>query len=231
MSPAQRARVLVRVNAANTPWHVEDRAMASRLVAHGLCAVVLPKTEQATDLHALADVLGNACGFLPQIETLKGLDRVEAIASAPQVVRLVFGNLDFQVDLGMRCDADEAELQPIRLALIMASRRAGLAPPVDGVTLATHDVPRLQSDVSRSRRCGFGGKLCIHPTQVGHVNAGFVPDSQELAWARQVVQGYAASGGAVFQLDGRMIDAPVVHLARRTIALSGDRADCTCARR
>ena len=101
----------------------------------------------------------------------------------------------------------------------MASRRAGLAAPVDGVTLVTQDNAQLQSDVASSRRGGFTAKLCIHPAQVAGVNAGFTPSTSELVWAQRVVDGFATSSGGVFRLGGRMIDAPVVLLARRTLAL------------
>ncbi|MFZ2391495.1 HpcH/HpaI aldolase/citrate lyase family protein, partial [Rhodoferax sp.] len=79
---------------------------------------------------------------------------------------------------------------------------------------------QLQADVVRSRRGGFGGKLCIHPAQVAVVNAAFAPAAAELAWAQRVMTAYAAAGGGVFSLDGRMVDAPVLRLAQHTLALS-----------
>lgn len=81
-----------------------------------------------------------------------------------QVPRLAFAHLDFQVDAGMACAEGEAELPPIRMQFVLASRRAGLAPPIDGVTVDTRDAARLRQDAERARRMGFGGgKLCIHP--------------------------------------------------------------------
>jgi citrate lyase subunit beta/citryl-CoA lyase len=91
---------------------------------------------------------------------------------------------------------------------------------VDGVTLATKDSAQLQADAARSRRSGFAAKLCIHPAQVAAVNTAFAPDQAELAWAQRVVQAYQACGGSVFSLDGRMVDAPVVRLAQRTLTQS-----------
>lgn len=212
-------RLLVRMNAADTPWHAEDRALVARLATQRLLAgVVLPKAERATDLAALAQAIGPATALLPLIESVAGLDAVDTLAASPQVLRLVFGHLDFQADAGMACGPDEAELVPVRLALVLASRRAGLAPPVDGVTADWRDVARLTAEASRARRGGFGAKLCIHPDQVAGVAAAFTPGADELAWARRVRDAVRAAGGGVVNVDGRMVDGPVVKLAERLLA-------------
>ena len=218
LEPAQRARLLVRTNAAGTPWHTDDVAAVAACVALGLAGAMLAKAESAAVLAAVARPLGPQGLLVPLVESNAGLDALDALAQAPQVVRLAFGHLDFQVDLGMECAADEAELLPVRLALVRASRRAGLAAPVDGVTTATDDLQRLAEDTARSRRMGFGGKLCIHPAQVAPVQAAFAPDPAALIWARRVLDEAPAHGGAVFRLDGRMVDAPVLALAARLVA-------------
>lgn len=218
LQPAQRARLLVRTNAAGTPWHADDVKAVAACVAHGLAGAMVAKAESAGVLQAVARALGPQGLLVPLVESNAGLDALDTLARAPQVVRLAFGHLDFQVDLGMECGPDEAELLPVRLALVRASRRAGLAAPVDGVTTATDDLPRLQQDTARSRRMGFGGKLCIHPAQVAPVQAAFAPGPDELAWATRVLEAAPAHGGAVFRLDGRMVDAPVLALAARLLA-------------
>jgi len=220
LAPPQRARLLVRVNAAGTPWHDDDCAQAAALVARGLIAgVVLPKAERASDLARVAQALGPTGVLVPLVESAAGLAAADAMAAAPQVLRLAFGNLDFQADLGLACGPDEAELVPVRLALLLASRRAGLPAPIDGVTPDWRDAARLAADTARACRGGFGAKLCIHPDQVAPVQAGLGPSVQELAWARRVVEAIRVSGGGVVSLDGRMVDAPVVRLAERLLAL------------
>ncbi|MDD5335826.1 MAG: CoA ester lyase [Rhodoferax sp.] len=217
---SDKTRVVLRINAAGTPWFEEDLNLLQSLVGQGLCAVMLPKAESAVVLQQLAQRLGPGCALLPLVESLAGLDAVDALANAPQVLRLAFGNLDFQADLGLACAADEAELLPVRLALVMAARRAGLAPAIDGVTANIKDPLQLQFDTARSRRAGFAAKLCIHPTQVASVNAAFAPSAAELEWAQRVLAAFEAAGGGVFSLDGRMVDAPVLRLARRTLVQS-----------
>ncbi|GER10286.1 HpcH/HpaI aldolase/citrate lyase family protein [Variovorax boronicumulans] len=220
--PAEgRGRLLVRVNASGTPWHDDDCARAAGWIAEGLIAgIVLPKAEHADELHRLAATAGPKAVLVPLIESAAGLAALDAIAGAPQVLRLAFGHLDFQADLGMACDADEVELTAVRLALVLASRRAGLATPIDGVSPDWRDAQRLAADTARARRGGFGAKLCIHPEQVAPVQAALGPTADEVAWAHRVTEAVRAAGGGVVSLDGRMVDGPVVRLAERWLALA-----------
>ncbi|MDP3706483.1 MAG: CoA ester lyase [Polaromonas sp.] len=217
-----RSRLLVRINASGTPWHDDDLLLLGQLARAGLAGVVLPKVESAAEISRVAACAGPACALLPMLESAAGLAVLDALACSPRVARLVFGNLDFQADVGMACGPDEAELLPVRLALVLASRRAGLAAPVDGVTSNTNSTDagaQVQLDAERSRRGGFGAKLCIHPSQVAVVNAALGPTAAELEWARRVLEKNSSAGGGVFSLDGRMVDAPVLRLAQRTLAL------------
>ena len=215
LSAAERGRLLVRINAVASAWHGDDLAA---LRNPGPVAIMVPKAESAASLAEVAAGMGPACALLPLIESVAGLDAIDALAACPQVLRLVFGHLDFQADAGLACGVDESELVPVRLAIVLASRRAGLVAPVDGISPGTRDTAQLGLDAARSRRGGFGGKLCIHPAQVAVVNAAFTPSADELDWARRVQAAFAAAGGGVFSLDGRMVDAPVLRLAQRTLA-------------
>jgi citrate lyase subunit beta/citryl-CoA lyase len=104
--------------------------------------------------------------------------------------------------------------------LAAASRLAELPAPIAGVTPQLDDEPRLLSDLAWARRHGFAAKLCIHPRQVAPIHAALAPSAQAIAWARRVLAAEAASPGAA-QLDGRMIDRPVVLQARRTLQRAG----------
>lgn len=221
LDPAQRSRLLVRMNGAGTPWHDADAGAMAEWTHHGLGGVMVAKAETAAGLAQVAAAAGPACALLPLIESVAGLDAADALAASPQVLRLVFGHLDFQADAGLACGPDESELVPVRLALVLASRRARLIAPVDGVTPNIQDSVQLAADGARARRGGFGAKLCIHPQQVALVNAAFAPSTDELDWAHRVVAGFSAAGGSVFTLDGRMVDAPVLLLAQRTLARAG----------
>lgn len=218
---AQRSRLLVRINAAGTPWHADDLAALRDLCNLGIAAIMVSKAESPATLTDVAVAAGSPCSLLPLIESVAGLDAADALAASPHVLRLAFGHLDFQADAGLACDDAELELVPVRLALVLASRRAGLAPPVDGISPGTQDTAQLVLDTARSRRGGFRGKLCIHPAQVAAVNAAFSPTAQEIDWALRVQAAFETSGCGVFSLDGRMVDAPVLRLALRTLAQAG----------
>lgn len=196
--------VIVRINSVDTPWFADDLALCG---AAGVAAVMVPKAERADTLAAVS--AAGARALLPLVESAAGLAGLQALAAAPGVLRLAFGSIDLQVDLGLR-DATEDELLPFRLQLVLASRLAGIGAPVDGVSTAIADEDRLRVDVQRARRLGFAGKLCIHPQQVAPVNRWLAPSDEELGWARQVLAAAAASGGAAVAVDGKMVDKPVL---------------------
>ena len=180
--------------------------------------VVLPKAEDAS-LLAQAGMAAPGKALLPLVETAAGLDSVQALAAVPGVQRLVFGSLDFQVDLGIEDDGDALLLA--RSQLVLASRLARLEAPVDGVTTSLDDPQALAADTARARRLGFGAKLCIHPRQVAGVNAGMSPSDTEIDWARRIVAAIQASGGAAVAVDGKMVDAPVLLRAQSLLRRAG----------
>ncbi len=202
LTPARN--VLVRVNAPGSQWFADDMALA-RLP--GVRGIVLPKAERVQDVSAVVQACV-AGVVLPLIETARGIRDAEAIAGVPGVSHLVFGSIDLQLDLGILGDDDE--LLFFRSQLVLASRLARIAPPIDGVCTAIDDPERLRLDAQRARAFGFGGKLCIHPRQVQTVNQAFLPTADELRWARRVLSAAAESRGAAVRLDGQMIDRPVV---------------------
>jgi len=217
LSAVQLARTVVRVNALGTRWHDADIALLRAWVERGV-TVMCPKSEEAGALRGVAQQLGAGARIVALIESLAGLDAADALAREPQVVRLAFGHLDFQLDLGMRTTAEEPELAFARNALVAASRRAKLPAPIDGVTTDTGNAGRLAADARRARAFGFGGKLCIHPAQVVGVNDAFGYSEAEHAWARRVLDAAAKHGGDAFSLDGRMIDLPVMRAAEAIVA-------------
>ncbi|MEZ5606233.1 MAG: CoA ester lyase [Burkholderiaceae bacterium] len=217
LDAAQRARLLVRINAEGTPWFEGDLHALASLVDQGCAGAVVPKAERADSLQAVAQAAGARAALVALVESVAGLDALDALARAPQVARLAFGHLDFQVDAGIACGDDEAELLPIRMALVLAARRAGLVAPIDGVTVDTRDPGRMTRDAERACQMGFGGKLCIHPAQVAPLHAVFDPDEAAVAQARRVQQALREAGGGVCVLDGRMVDAPVLKRAEDTL--------------
>ena len=213
---AHRARVVVRINDLRAPEATDDLAM---LRDSRVAAVMLPKAEDADQVKHLRGTLPEAA-VIALVETARGVAQAQAVAAARGVVRLAFGTLDYALDLDLDI-ADSAEgLAHGAAAIASASRLAELPAPIAGVTPQLDDEPRLLSDLAWARRHGFAAKLCIHPRQVTPIHAALAPSAQAVEWARRVLAAEAASPGAA-QLDGRMIDRPVVLQARRTLQRAG----------
>jgi citrate lyase subunit beta/citryl-CoA lyase len=213
LSPAQP--VIVRVNAADTEWFEDDLAACD---AAGVVGVVLPKAERIGDA-VISLCRRNGLALLPLIETAAGMAQAAAVAATPCVQRLMFGTIDFQFELDI--DGDGDELLAFRSQLVLASRLAGIQPPVDGPCTSWEDTDLLAADSHRARRLGFGGKLCIHPKQVAFVNTAFSPSESEVAWARRVLDAAKRSGGAAVAVEGRMVDRPVILKAERIAREAG----------
>lgn len=209
----QGGNAWLRVNGTDTDWYSDDLSL---LELPGVRGVTLPKAETAEQICALACRVRSGTPVMPLIETALGLWNADAIAAVDGVARLAFGSVDFQLDTGIGGDGDE--LLYARSRIVIASRVAGKLPPVDGVTTDLNDPAVLASDVARARRLGFGGKLCIHPKQVGSINAGFLPSPGEIEWARAVVAAADAAGGNAVRLEGKLIDRPLIERARVTLA-------------
>ncbi|MDM0072134.1 CoA ester lyase [Variovorax sp. J31P207] len=213
-TPAGRSRIVVRINDANSSWFAADLAALGD--AHGI-GVLLPKAESAAQIAETQAALPHA-GILALIESARGVSEVDRIAAAG-AQRLVFGTLDFALDLDMDISTDGSGLGYAASRIAIASRLASLPAPVAGVTPQLDDQARLLSDLADARRLGFGAKLCIHPRQVQPIHAALRPSAEALDWARRVLVADAASPGAA-RLDGRMVDRPVVLQAQRTLALA-----------
>ena len=215
LNPAQP--VIVRVNAVDTRWFAEDLRLCAM---PGVGAIMLPKAEGSNEVREVSAGLATVVPLLPLVETARGLWNALDIAQAPGVQRLVFGTLDLQLDLALT-GAGHEELAPFRAEVVLASRVAGMLPPVDGPTAAIDDVETIRTDALRARRAGFGAKLCIHPRQVQPVNESFTPGAEEIAWARRVIAALQAAQGGVVAVDGKMVDRPVLALAERILDQAG----------
>ena len=106
--------------------------------------------------------------------------------------------------------------------MVLASRLAGRARPIDGTLLGWSDPDGLRAQAARSRSLGFGGRLCIHPAQVAPIRAGMQPSAEELAWAQRVIDAVTHAQHGAIVVDGKLVDKPVVDLARDWIEQGRD---------
>jgi len=198
--------VIVRINGVGTPWHEGD---CEALKGIAIAALMLPKAEQVGDiarLHVIAPVIA-------MLESAAGLAEARAMARSGFAARLAFGSVDYAADLG--CDHTREVLYPARSELVLASRLGGLPSPIDGVTTDLVSVEATRTDARAARSEGFGGKLLVHPRQVGPVLDAFRPTMEEIDWAQRVI---LSGGDGAVGLDGMMVDEPVRIRARAILA-------------
>lgn len=218
--------VMVRVNAIDTGLTRDDVLAAVRV---GLYAVVLPKVQAPQDLRDLDVLLREAemahgirpgtVGVLPIIESARAVLRCEAIAGAiDRLIGIAIGGEDYTADLGVERDAEGLALQHIRGVVVQVAVAGGIV-PIDAPYIDFRDELGLARDAAVARAVGLKGKFVIHPDQVATVNSVFSPNAREIALAKRVVAAYDGrpDGTAAINVDGRMVDAPVVARARAVL--------------
>lgn len=223
--------VFVRVNGLRTP-HAHQDLLA--VVLPQVRGVLVPKVESAAEV-AVADwILGQlesergrdsgTVELVPLVETAAGLGHLHEIcAASPRVRRVSFGAADFALDTGMDLGAGGEGVLAAKLQVLVASRAAGLDPPVDVVYPDFRDPDGFLREAEQARRLGFMGKTCIHPSQVELANRVFTPTEDEVSQAERTLRAFddaLAKGSASVQLDGRMIDYPIAERARRLVELA-----------
>ncbi|MGE0418977.1 MAG: CoA ester lyase [Acetobacteraceae bacterium] len=228
----RHGKLYVRVNALSTEWcHADLLAIVQR----GLDGIILPKVEAPDQLRAVDWVLTSlerdrglpigGIDLIPIIETALGMVEINAICrSGTRTKRIAFGAGDFTLDMGMVWSRSEAELLPHRAACVMASRAAGIEPPMDTVWADLRDAEGFVASARHAAALGFQGKMLIHPDQIADGNAAFTPDAATVAQARRVIAAFEdaeARGLASIQLEGQFIDYPIVQRARRVVEQAG----------
>lgn len=229
---AGRGDIVVRVNPRSTAWYLADLAA---VVAGRPAAILLPKCTGPDDLAALdhhLEVLETAAGHM--VGGIKVLALVTETAASllampgpgaagmGRVLAFCFGAEDLSSDLGIPPRlADQsypAAIAHARAAMLVAAAAAGVA-ALDTPWPDHRDPVGLAKEAGVAAADGFAGKVCIHPDQVGPINAAFTPDPARVDWARRVRDGFAANPNAgVFALEGKMIDRPHLRLAERILA-------------
>ena len=203
--------LIVRINARGTPWYDMD-TKAIRSV--GIAAVMLPKAESAADIVDLSARFGHHTAIIALVETAVGLANLPQILAAPNVARIAFGLIDFALDIG--CAHDQQVLLNTRSEIVWRSRAAKRAAPLDGVTTDFNTPDIIEADAAHAAALGFGGKLAIHPSQIEPIQRAFRPSKTMIAWAQTMMA--AAASGTAIQVDGQMVDHPVIERARRILA-------------
>ena len=236
----QTRPTLYRTNALDTPFFYRDLIEVVEKAGEGLDSVLIPKVQRPEDLHVVATLLSQielAVGLEPgkvriegQTESALGLVNIDGIACATdRLEALHFGPGDFAASLrmpyrsiGAMDEWDETypghRFHYAMQRIVVAARAAGLR-AVDGPLADYRDEEGLRQSCLIARSLGFDGKWCIHPAQIEAVNEIFSPTEREIEWSKKVVRAYeeaSAAGTGAVSVDGQMIDAASIKLARNT---------------
>jgi citrate lyase subunit beta / citryl-CoA lyase len=237
---------LYRSNALDTPYFYRDVIEVVEEAGDRLDSILIPKVQRPEDLHVAATLLYQtelSAGLEPgkikiegQIESARGLVSVDGIASATgRLMALHFGPGDFaasvrmpQTSIGVMDEWDEVypghRFHYAMQRIVVAARAADLR-AVDGPVADYRDEDGLRKSCLLARSLGFDGKWCIHPAQIETVNEVFQPTEEETEWAKKVLKAYeeaSAAGRGAITLDGHMIDAASIRMARNTLDQAPD---------
>lgn len=230
--PKSRPALFVRVNPLDTPHCLADLAA---VVGPGLDGIVLPKANGIEDVTRLGhhlDALEARAGMAPgsvgilvvATETAAALLNVRGYRRAhARLLGLTWGAEDLSAALGAstnrREDGALADVYRLARAACLLGAAAAAVAPIDTLYADFRDAEGLERDCIASRRQGFAGRIAIHPAQVDTINRCYSPSDEDLAFARRVVDAFAAAPEAgTIGIDGRMYDRPHLTQARRVLA-------------
>jgi citrate lyase subunit beta / citryl-CoA lyase len=219
--------VIVRVNALDTEWGLDDLSAVSQSMAD---AILVPKIRTGRDVLEYDSLLSAAPASMQlwvMIETALSVFRLEDIAGAARVSRLacfVMGTNDLATELRMQLEAGRAPLTTM-LGLTVTAARAHKLSVLDGVYNAFDDEIGFEAQCRQGLEYGFDGKTLIHPRQIEICNSVFSPDDATVAWAGRVKAEFGKPENArkgVLSLDGVMVER--LHLAEAERLLAMDAA-------
>lgn len=224
--------VVVRINGIETPFFHDD---LEAVVSAGAAIIRLPMVRDAqmiTDLDAELTVLERKYGIeegrtkiLAAVESASGVVNAVPIATAsPRMMGIALAAYDYVMDMHTTHDAqaDESQLFFARCAILHAARVARIH-CYDVVFTDVNNIEGFLREVAVIKKLGFDGKSLVNPRQIEPLHRAFAPTAREVTHARRVIQAAREAeeaGRGVASLDGKMIDAPIIAHAERTLRLA-----------
>ena len=221
-------RVIVRVNSLETGLTADDIAAVVRPDVYAISVGKITSPADISEYGRLLDGAEAKAGLpagqtllIPWIETAAAVLHAYDIARASErVVAITFGAEDYTRDVGIRRTTSGEEVQFPRSLVALAAHAAGVT-PLDTPYVNFRDSTGLESDIAEAARLGYKGKFAIHPAQLEPIRRLFGPQPDEIEYAHRVMAAWdaaSADGRGSLDLDGAMVDVPVVERARNTLA-------------
>jgi (S)-citramalyl-CoA lyase len=215
-------RLALRINGLTTRDGLDDVLALARGNGSRSAYLFIPKVESAFEMQMARAVLDDAdIGFVPLIETVKGLMVAPEIAREAQVAMMMFGGGDFSAELGV--DLAWEPLLHARSTLIMACAGAGI-PAIDVPYINLDENDGLKAEAEKAKTLGFAAKAAIHPAQIATIHSVFRPSPEAIAEAYAARDAFEAAGGAAVRYNGKMLEAPMMRRFEQIIAI-GEKSD------
>lgn len=218
--PGTPVRRMLRINSPRLEDGVRD--LNALLDADAMPdGIVLPKIESADEAQWVAGLLGPKnpdLDIIAVVESVKGLKRIDEIANSTPFVKAVsLGSADLIAET--HSDMSWDALYHARSLVIYAAAGAG-KDALDGVWLDIPDVDGAREEARKLKAMGFAGRAAIHPAQVAPIHDAYTPTEAELTRARKIVEAFETNTSGILQVDGIMVDYPVVVAARRLLLMA-----------
>lgn len=220
----------VRVNPIGDGAATDVEALFGDTDTVGLDSVMLPKVTGPADVERLQEHIGTYGGNVPVLALVENASSVllaADIAAVSWTDALVFGAEDFAVDIGATRTESGEEVAHARGEIVFAAG-AHDVDAIDAVVTDLDDSSVLREDAAFANQIGFDGKLAIHPAQVDTINDAFSPSADELAWAESILEASQTIDldiQGVFEVDGEMVDKPLLEQARTIVARAPSDSD------
>lgn len=233
MNNPSEKEIFIRINDITTPLWRKDVEAA---IDSGASGIIVPKSESGVHMNTICQAIlerleskeeaNRRFEVLPLIETAKGVHFAYEVAHAhPFISRLVFGSIDYCLDLDCELTPEGEELIYARSQIVNSSIAAGIGNPVDAVYPDLANEEGLYNEAIRAKNCGFKAKLAIHPKQLNAIHRVFTPTKEEIAEAGEIVSAFEAAeekGIASISVRNKLVDYPVYKKAKGLLQFSGE---------
>jgi citrate lyase subunit beta/citryl-CoA lyase len=222
-------RVMVRCNALDTGLTHEE---IGAVMSPSLYGISVGKTESTWDIKEIDAIITSAertsgldigtIKLIPWIESAKAVRNVDGMSTASsRIIAIAFGGEDYTNDMGVQRTDQGEEVYVPRANVAIAARAADII-SLDGPYVAFQNLEGLRDDAKLAQQLGYKGKFAIHPSQIDIINATFSPSSEDVEYAKRVIKEWEkaeSEGRGSLNLDGKMVDVPVVKRAENLLAL------------
>jgi citrate lyase beta subunit len=219
---------LVRINSMDSGLADDDLDAVLPAQPDG---IVIPKVRNPNHLKVIHDKIAGyehrngwksgEIGLFLIIESARGVVFLPEIITATTRTRaLIFGAEDFASDIGAIRTTTGTEVLYARSKVVTYAASYDLQ-AIDIVYTDFRNPNGFRADAQAGMTLGYNGKQLIHPNQIELIHEIYTPTDSEIEYAQRVLDAHIAhqsTGAGAFELDGKMVDMPVVRAAEQVLA-------------